>query len=1421
VQAAPFAKTIRFQQPDGTEIQLWGEGDEFRAVFETLDGYTVTFDPARKTYFYATVSADGTKLLAADLEVGKGNPQALGLMKHVRIAPEAARLEARDRFERWDLGLEVTQRWESTKRQRRQYEAAAAGGPIVMSPPGFTTTGQKMGLCLLIDFNDDPATVPQASILDFCNGDGYSGYNNNGSVKQYFLDNSNNLLVYSNTVTAYVRMVKPKSYYNDTSKDSGAQAREMILDAIAILKAKPNYDTEILPTFSDLTVDGSGSIAACNVYYAGGNGGSWTYGLWPHSWALASPQELSSGGKKIYRYQVTNIGNTLELGTFCHENGHMLCGYPDIYDYEYDSRGGAGGFCLMNSGGHGHNPSQICAYLKYASGWGTTVEMSALMSVDAVCVATPGLEGFNRFYRYAKPSVATEYFLFENRQRSGRDAGIPASGIAIWHIDERGDRDDQSLAYNTEHNNYECTLVQADNQWHFQGDVNDGDVNDLYYSGNAAASYTGEFLDTSTPSARWWDGSESKLEAREFSASGETMTFSLKARPPAMLTTGALPPGRVGTYYAYTMGAAGGVPPYAWQLVSGSLPSGLALNADGFISGLPDVETTANFSLAVAGANGKATTNQFSLLIRPVFGAPFSETFESGGVLPDGWLQEFVTNSVSWSYRNGGEMGHPAAAHGGSYNACLAVTTPDIAVTRLVSPRIDFGPSPHAAQLTFWHYMEQFADDQDTLRIYYKTAADAPWTLLETYTTSINQWRQQTVTLPEPNATYYIAFEGTAKHGYGIYVDDIYVCDPTPPLGIATPALLPDAIINVAYTQALTAVGGNIPYAFELASGALPSGMTLSADGIISGTAPATGAAAFTVKVTDGDSTSATAAFTLSVTHPKTDLFNETFEHGGAFPEGWTQAYVTNSVSWRFLKGGGDASIDFNWPPNAHGGSHNAVLWSTTRTDNKTRLITPSIDLGSASATVRLTFWLCMTADRTNQDELRVYYKTSAAGAWSLLSTYSQSVPDWTLQSLTLPDPTSTYYLAFEGNARFGEGVCIDDVRITDEASAPFITLTGQLPNGFVNVPYVQALSATGGSTPYSWAVVWSALPAGLTLSSEGVISGTPVRTEEASFRVSVTGGDGYASTNLYSMQIRKLPGFPFSETFDTNSPPAGWTQEQIGGSHAAWQFRSGSPRGTPASAHGGLTNACLYFDEPDTYNITKLISPMLNLGTDTPNTRLSFWMCMASGTGGYLDQLRVYYRTNSTVSWVQIPNAIFTKEVTAWTNIVLDLPTSTPTYYIAFEGWANFGKGVCIDDVIVTGDFTPALSPYESWRDSTFAPEWVLSGDLDDYDGDGIVNALEYAMGLDPKVADTAGAPEGGVTAGYLTLTYRQSKAATDIGFEVVACTSLVENAWSTNGVSEMERADSNLWWSVTSRHEVPVTSAPQRFLRLKITLP
>ncbi|MFH0938004.1 MAG: M6 family metalloprotease domain-containing protein [Planctomycetota bacterium] len=538
--AAPFAEKIPFTQPDGTQIELWGEGDEFYAVFETLDGYTVVFDPATRAYHYAILSPDGNELVASGTLIGKGNPAILVMAKHLRIKPEARKKQSAERRNQWEQATGTSARWQQLKAARRQAELAA--GVSHRAPPSSTTTGTKIGITLLIDFPDNPSTISQADIDNFCNGDSYTGYGNNGSIKKYFQDNSNGQLNYTNVVTAYIRMAQPKSYYNNTSVDIGVCARLLITDALTIMKNLSNYNTDILLAFNNITVNANNQVVAFNVFFAGANSGTNVGGLWPHSWELAYPGvELSAGGKVIRYYQITNIGNSLAIGTFCHENGHLLCGFPDIYDYGDDSVGGAGMFCLMACGASTPstrtNPTQICAYLKQAAGWSTVVDLTSASNGLATLSAAP-MTGYNNFYRFRKPGVTTEYFLAENRQRNGRDASLPASGIAIWHIDELGDRDNQSMVPNTNHANYEVTLVQADNLWHLQTTTNNfGDAYDLYYSGNSATAYTNQFTDTSSPNAHWWDGTDSGVNFRNFSSSGATMTFGATSSVSVSFTT--------------------------------------------------------------------------------------------------------------------------------------------------------------------------------------------------------------------------------------------------------------------------------------------------------------------------------------------------------------------------------------------------------------------------------------------------------------------------------------------------------------------------------------------------------------------------------------------------------------------------------------------------------------------------------------------------------------------------------------------------------------------------------------------------------------------------------------------------------------------------------------------------------------------
>ncbi len=62
-----------------------------------------------------------------------------------------------------------------------------------------------------------------------------------------------------------------------------------------------------------------------------------------------------------------------------------------------------------------------------------------------------------------------------------------------------------------------------------------------------------------------------------------------------------------------------------------------------------------------------------------------------------------------------------------------------------------------------------------TLKVYYKVGIDGLWTELKTYSSQVNAWTIDSISLPNANNNYYIAFEAAADNGNGIYVDDISV----------------------------------------------------------------------------------------------------------------------------------------------------------------------------------------------------------------------------------------------------------------------------------------------------------------------------------------------------------------------------------------------------------------------------------------------------------------------------------------------------------------------------------------------------------------------------------------------------------------------------------------------------------------------
>lgn len=496
----PFSgKEFTFTNPDGTEVPVRGWGDQYYAVFETLDGFTVAEDPQTKYYQYATLTEDKNDLQCTGMNAGQGDPETLGLRPGIRIRREAAKGKAATAHDPRVSGRQCERR----RQQKKQVRLRALQADPSIAPPADQTVGNYVGLCLLIQFPDVAGTISQQEVTNFCNLSGYGGFGNNGSVHDYFLDNSRGKLSYTNLVTAYYTAANNRSFYTDPNETYGSRTRQLIEEALDSLVAQ-GFD------FSQLTTDENDYVYAMNVFYAGPVVNNWSQGLWPHAWSLATTYDAATG-KKLYDYQITNMGNELTLGTFCHENGHMLCDFPDLYDYGYESYG-PGNYTLMAFGGAAKNPVQVDAYLKNEAGWADS--LTPITSIASGATASVSATN-NDFYIYSKS--ATEYFIVENRQKQGRDTSLPDGGLTIWHIDETASNNNEQM---TAAQHYECSLEQADNRFDMENKSNAGDGEDLF--GNP---YNTRFADDTSPNSNWWDGSSSGLVISEISAPGPIMTF--------------------------------------------------------------------------------------------------------------------------------------------------------------------------------------------------------------------------------------------------------------------------------------------------------------------------------------------------------------------------------------------------------------------------------------------------------------------------------------------------------------------------------------------------------------------------------------------------------------------------------------------------------------------------------------------------------------------------------------------------------------------------------------------------------------------------------------------------------------------------------------------------------------------------------
>jgi immune inhibitor A len=364
-------------------------------------------------------------------------------------------------------------------------------------------------IVVLAQFSDKPMVQTNQHFHDLFFS---SGVLPNGSVREYFLEVTNGQIDIQGEVAGPYTLPKTiKEYANGASGTGGTQpnARTMARDAALLADADIN--------FTPYDNDNDGFVDAFIVVHAG-QGGEQTgskHDIWSHKWVL-SGGAYQADGARIYAY--LTVPEDSKIGVCAHELGHLLFGFPDLYDTDYSSEG-VGNWCLMGGGswnGGGEIPAHPSAWCKLNQGWATAVIQKENASVEIADVKTS-----QKVYRLWKNGASgSEYFLLENRQKTGYDRLLPASGLLIWHIDE-------AIESNSDEAHPKVALVQADNARHLEQGSNRGDGGDVYPGASSNAAFTNE----STPSSKSYAGADTNVAVTKITASGASVSANLAVKP--------------------------------------------------------------------------------------------------------------------------------------------------------------------------------------------------------------------------------------------------------------------------------------------------------------------------------------------------------------------------------------------------------------------------------------------------------------------------------------------------------------------------------------------------------------------------------------------------------------------------------------------------------------------------------------------------------------------------------------------------------------------------------------------------------------------------------------------------------------------------------------------------------------------------
>lgn len=611
------------------------------------------------------------------------------------------------------------------------------------------------------------------------------------------------------------------------------------------------------------------------------------------------------------------------------------------------------------------------------------------------------------------------------------------------------------------------------------------------------------------------------------------------------VTTSQLTNGIVGNAYSSQLQAQGGTTPYLWSVTS-ALPPGLSLSTSGLLAGTPVAAGNFVINARVQDATGQTAIRELGLTVAAAALSISTQTLPAaiiGVAYNFGLLASGAAQPVTWSVKDGnlppGFTLVPSsglltgiATLQGSYlfTAQLVdgqgnVTTRQL--TLAVNPVLSVNTNSLAGGTPGQIYNQ-------ALQATGGSANGYNWTLISgTLPAGLTLTAASGVISGVPTAAGASNFTVQVADSAGSFASKALSIAIETSLSITTESL-PNAATTALYNQTISAAGGMPPLQWSVIAGALPPGVTLSpAAGTITGTPTAAGTYAFTLRVQDANNTTAARAFSITV------LEGLQIATPTALPNGAEGAPYSQTL------GATGGRAPYTWsvtvgsvPPGLSLSAASGLISGTPAIAGSYSFIVQIAD--GQQQTLQKAFTLIVTGRISIVTPATLPSATVRQAYSEVLEAAGGSPPyTWTLASGSPPigismerngvvsgTPSSAGAFNFTVQVSDGQGVIATRTFSLTVSLSLAVTTAPSLTAGTAGAPYSLVLAAAGGQPPYSWSLATGPLPAGLSLSSSGVLSGVPTAAGTFQFGALVADNTGNNATASFTVTIR-LPSTP------------------------------------------------------------------------------------------------------------------------------------------------------------------------------------------------------------------------------------------------------------------------------------------------------